>query len=196
MTGDDDPSQAPPSFAMTRAVEILANIYEKQRRNADVLPPPLDRVVQIFNEAVTLDVTRTTRADVERALGIGFAYPVRGWHTYCVRGGENTREFLSLFYSQNALLSAELYVPKVQRAPALAPRNLGRFRLIPGEITIGMQFASLPERFATIPAPTGFGPYDQILEARFPGGSVYVMGCKGTIERLAIYGRQDSAPAE
>jgi hypothetical protein len=181
----------PPDFAMTRAVEILAKIYERQRRIADVPPPPLDRVAQIFNETVACDVTQTTRRDVERALGVAFSYPSRGWHTYCVRGVEGAREFLSLFYSkaggESVLVSAELYVPKVDRAPALEPRNLGRFRLIPGEIAIGMQIASLPEAFSQLQKPEGLGPYETIVQATFPGGQAYAMGNKNTIERLAIY---------
>jgi len=183
----------PPDFAMTRAAEILFQLYERQRRApAEKPPPPLDRVVVLFNETIAFDVTKTTRAGVERALGIAFAYPVRGWHTYCVKGGELGREFVSLFYSkdergESRLVSAELYVPKVDRAPALEPRNLGRFRLVPGETTIGSQVATLSANFGRIPKPQGLGPYEDIFEARFPGGSVYAMGTKGIIERLAIY---------
>lgn len=179
--------QPPPDFAMTRAVELLAQMYERQARPADVRPPPIDRVVQLFNETIALDVTKTTRSDVERALGIAFAYPVRGWHTYCVRGAEGVREFVSLFYSKNSLAAAELYLPRTDRAPALEPRNLGRVRLIPGEVCIGMQFGALPDGFARIRKPQGLGPYEDILEAQFPGGAAYAMGNKGTIERLAIY---------
>lgn len=184
----------PVDFAMARAAEILYKIYEKQRRSgAPAPPPPLDRVVQLFNETIAFDVTKTMRSDVERALGIAFSYPVRGWHTYCVKGGPLGREFVSLFYAKNergehALLSAELYVPKVDRAPALEPRDMGgRVRLVPGEITIGMQVAALSENFARIPKPEGLGPYENIFEARFPGGSVYAMGTQGAIERLALY---------
>ena len=176
----------PPGFAMQRAVEILAQLYEKQRRTASAVPPPpLDRTVTIFNETISFDVTQTKRTDVEKKLGVAFAYPVRGWHTYCVKGLTG-REFVSLFYSAGELVSAELYVPKADRAPALEPRDL-RFRLVPGEITIGMQIAALPENYARIPKPEGLGPYGDIMEARFPGGSVYVMGTEGIIERLAIY---------
>ena len=193
------PDERPPDFAMTRAAEILYQIYQKQRRGEQQPPPPpLDRVALIFNETIAFDVTTTKRADVERALGIAFAYPVRGWHTYCMSGGELGREFASLFYSKSvkggeALVSAELYVPKVDRAPALEPRKLGRFRLIPGEIAIGMQIATLGDRFGRIPKPEGLGPYEDIFEARFPGGSVYAMGNKGVIERLAIYALRDGA---
>lgn len=191
---DKPPDTPPPDFAMKRAVEILAQIYERQRRKADVPPIPFDRVVVLFNENIAFDVTKTTRREVERTLGIAFAYPVRGWHTYCVRGAGG-REFVSLFYEapakgHSALVSAELYLPKVDRAPALEARNLGSVRLVPGEISIGTALTSLPENFARIEKPQGLGPYEDIFEARFPGGSAYAMGSKGTIERLAIYGRR------
>lgn len=182
----------PPDFAMKRAVEILAQLYERQRKKADVPPVPFDRVVVLFNEHVTFDVTKTTRREIERTLGIAFAYPVSGWHTYCVRGAAG-REFVSLFYetpakAQSPLVSAELYLPKVDRAPALEPRDLGGVRLVPGEIAIGTALTSLPENFARIEKPQGLGPYEDIFQAQFPGGSAYAMGNSGTIERLAIYG--------
>jgi hypothetical protein len=183
----------PPDFAMTRAIEILAQLYDRQRRESAAPPVPLDRVALIFNENVAFDVTKTQRRDVERALGIAFSYPARGWHTYCVAGDAGTREFVSLFYAspggpESKLVSAELYLPKVQRAPSLEPRRLGRFRLIPGEIAIGAQIGGLPDAFARIEKPPGFGPYDAILEARFPGGCAYAMGTGNVVERLAIYG--------
>ncbi|MBV8154303.1 MAG: hypothetical protein JOY98_07780 [Candidatus Eremiobacteraeota bacterium] len=182
----------PPDFAMSRAVEILAQIYERQRRASEVPPPPLDRVAQLFNETMAFDVTKTTRAQVERALGVAFSYPVRGWHTYCVSGGDLGREFVSLFYqspglAEDPLVSAEVYLPKAKAAPALAPRNLGRVRLIPGEIAIGTQIGSLPESFARVEKPEGLGPYDAILQAQFPGGVAYAMGSSNVVERLAIY---------
>ncbi len=196
----DDDSRPPADFAMTRAVEILYKLYEKQRRDtSQPMPPPIDRVVVLFNETIAFDVTKTTRTDVERTLGIAFAYPVRGWHTYCVRGDAG-REFVSLFYAKDArgaaaLVSAELYLPRADRAPALEPRNLGRFRLVPGEIGIGGQMASLPASFGRIPKPEGLGPFEDIFEARFPGGSVYVMGNKGAIERIAIYALREGPVA-
>ncbi|HTU81682.1 MAG TPA: hypothetical protein VMF61_06110 [Candidatus Acidoferrales bacterium] len=176
---------------MSRAVEILYELYQRQRRSSEAPPPaPLDRVALLFNETIAFDVTKTRRDEVERTLGIAFAYPARGWHTYCVRG-QLGREFLSLFYASGprpqALVSAELYLPKVDRAPALEPRNLGSFRIVPGEIAIGMQLASLSESFGRIPKPEGFGAYAGIFEARFPGGAAYAMGNEGIIERLAIY---------
>ncbi|HTX60370.1 MAG TPA: hypothetical protein VMH02_11950 [Verrucomicrobiae bacterium] len=185
--------ERPPDFAMARAVEILAGIYERQRRIAEAPPPPLDKVVTIFNETIALDVTKTTRKGVEQALGIAFAYPVGGWHTYCVRSAENAaREFVSLFYSHGELVSAELYWPKVERAPALEPRPL-RFRFVPGEITLGMQLAALPEGFTRIPVPPELGSYADIFEARYPGGVSYAMGNKGVIERLALYALRERA---
>jgi hypothetical protein len=189
---DKPPDTPPPDFAMKRAVEILAKIYESQREKSGAPPVPFDCVVVLFNENVTFDVTKTTRREVERALGIAFAYPVRGWHTYCVRGAGG-REFVSLFYeapakAHSALVSAELYLPKVDRAPPLEARDLGGVRLVPGEIAIGTALTSLPENFARIEKPQGLGPYADIFEARFPGGSAYAMGNNGTIERLAIYG--------
>jgi hypothetical protein len=184
-----------PEFAMMRAVEILAGIYERQRRVADVRPPPLDKTVLLFNESIAFDVTKTTRKDVERALGIAFSYPMRGWHTYCVRGLGDTREFISLFYSADSLVSAEIYLPRVDRAPPLEPRNLGRFRLVPSEITIGMQCGALPDGYMRVATPEGLGVYADIFEATFPGGSCYAMGNKGVIERLALYAlREKTSP--
>jgi hypothetical protein len=172
---------------MQRAVEILANIYERQQKSNDVPPPPADKPIVLFNETIAFDVTRTHRNDVERALGIAFSYPTRGWHTYCVRGVEGARLFASLFYSADALIAAELYVPKVERAPKLEPRDL-TFRFVPGELAVGKPITALPEHFGRISAlAETFGAYKEMFEARFPGGSAYAMGNGGTIERLAIY---------
>ncbi|MDE2481588.1 MAG: hypothetical protein KGN02_05325 [bacterium] len=179
--------ERPPDFTMQRAVEILADIYERARSNERVPPPPADRPIVMFSETIALDVTSTTRADVERALGVAFAYPQRGWHTYCVRGDDGRRLFLSCFYAKDRLASAELYLPRVERAPNLAPRDL-RFRLVPGEIAIGRSITTLPEHFAPAGGlPTNLGPYAQMFEARFPGGAAYAMGNEGALERLAIY---------
>lgn len=190
-------SEQPPDFAMARAVEILASIYERQRKEADVPPPPFDKPIVIFNEALALDVTRTTRADVEKALGLGFLYPSLGWQTYCVRGAERTREFLSIFYSQDHLAAAELYLPRNTSAPSLEPRNLGRFRFVPGELMLGMPTTSLPENFGRIAGVAEtVGPYDELYEARFPGGAAYCMGNGGAIERLALYVLKDAPKAK
>ncbi len=183
-----------PDFAMQRAVEILANIYERGQKQNDVPPPPADKPIVLFSETIALDVARTQRPDVERALGSAFAYPARGWHTYCVRGPDGARLFASLFYSESTLIAAELYVPKVDRAPKLAPRDV-TFRFVPGEITVGKPITTLPKHFARISAlAEKFGAYAEMFGARFPGGSAYAMGNGGTIERLAIYALRASEP--
>ena len=176
----------PPDFAMARAVEILANIYERAQK-VDVPPPPVDRPVVLFSEAVSFAVGETTRAVVEKALGVAFAYPAKGWHTYCVKGASHPRLFLSVFYGKDHLIAAELYVPKVDRAPNLAPRDMS-VRFVPSEITCGMNITALPEHFGRISAlAEKMGAYNDMFEARFPGGAAYAMGNDGTIERLAIY---------
>jgi hypothetical protein len=180
-------SEDPPDFAMQRAVEILANIYERQYKIDNAPPPPSDKPILLFSEGLALDVNTTMRGDVERALGIAFSYPTRGWHTYGVRGRDGARLLLSCFYSKNKLASAELYLPKVDRAPKLEPQD-AHFRFVPGEIEVGMQLTSLPEHFGRMTGmPTRIGPYEEMFEARFPGGAAYAMGNDGTIERLALY---------
>jgi hypothetical protein len=180
-------SENPPDFAMQRAVEILANIYERAQKQQDAPPPPSDKPIFIFSERVALDVNTTTKADVERQLGIGFMYPTRGWHSYGVRGTNNARLLLSIFYSKDRLASAELYLPKVDRAPKLEPQDV-HFRLVPGEIEVGMAITSLPEHFGRMAGmPTELGAYAEMFEARYPGGAAYAMGNDGIIERLAIY---------
>ena len=181
----------PPDFAMLRAVEVLAKLAQRQQREDDAPGPPLDKPVVLFNETIALAVGHTTRAQVEGALGIAFAYPSGGWHTYCVLGPESTREFLTLFYSSGTLAAAELYLPTSDRAPKLAPRNLGRFRFVPAEITLGMQIANLPQPYRRVASLSQRGAYAEILEARFPGGAAYAMGNAGIIERLALYVLQD-----
>ena len=187
---DDAPT---PDFAMLRAVEILANIYERARKAQDAPPPPSDVPIVLFSEAIALRVGTTTRAQVEKALGIAFSYPARGWHTYCVKGTRGEKLFASIFYSESGMAAAELYVPKVDRAPNLTKRDL-HFRLVPGEISVGMPFTGLPEHFGRIAAlPSSIGAYADMFEARFPGGAAYVMGNEGVIERLAVYVLDDAA---
>ena len=180
-------SDKPPDFAMQRAVEILANIYERAQKQQYVPPPPADKPILMFTETLALDVTKTTRPDVEKQFGVAFSYPARGWHTYAVRGAQGERLFLSLFYSQKRLAAAELYPPNVERAPQLEPRDV-RFRLVPGELQVGMLITSLPEHFGRMQGmPTKLGAYEEMFEARFPGGAAYAMGNEGIIERLALY---------
>lgn len=58
-------SENPPDFAMQRAVEILANIYERLHKQQDAPPPPSDKPILMFSERVALDVGATTKPDVE-----------------------------------------------------------------------------------------------------------------------------------
>ncbi|HEY4441161.1 MAG TPA: hypothetical protein VGN14_11950 [Candidatus Elarobacter sp.] len=180
---DDEPV---PDFAMQRAVEILAKVYEQNRARRNVPPAPLDRPVVLANEHHTFALGGSTREDVEKAFGVAFQYPMRGWHTYASR--ENgQRYFLSLFYAAGALVAAEYYVPKVDRAPTLAARDYGAFRLSPGDVALGASTATLDERYVTAvggPAPV---VYKEAYEARFAGGVAYVMGNAGVIERLGLY---------
>lgn len=182
----DDDAKAPPDFAMLRAVEILAGIVERNRTQRNVPPAPIDRPVVLANPNVTLALGTTTRSAVERVFGVAFAYPMRGYHTYAAR--ENgARYFLSLFYKDAVLVSLEYYVPKMDRAPTLAARDLGDFRLTPGDVALGAATATLDARYGAAvggPAPVVF---EEAFEVRFPGGVAYVMGNGGRIERLALY---------
>jgi hypothetical protein len=176
-----------PDFAMLRAVEILANIYESHAKRERVPPPPSDKPIYLFSETLALEVHVTTKEHVQSVLGLAFSYPAMGWHTYGVRGGSASRLLLSLFYSNDRLASAELYVPKVERAPKLHPQE-HRFRLVPGEIECGAPVTTLPEHFGRMEGvPPELGAYAQMFEARFPGGAAYAMANDGVIERLALY---------
>jgi hypothetical protein len=183
MKGDDPRA---PDFAMQRAVEILAQVYEAGRTRANVPPAPLDRPVVLANEHLVFTVGTTVRADVERAFGTAFEYPMRGWHTYAARE-DGRRCFLSVFYAGETLVALEYYLPKAGGAPNLAARDCGAFRLSPGDVALGAATASLDERYVTAvggPAPV---VYAEAYEARFPGGVAYVMGNGGRIERLGLY---------
>lgn len=171
---------------MLRAVELLAQMHERARRRSNTPPTPLDRPVVLHSTRIVFALSNTTRERVERELGIAFSYPARGWHTYATREG-STACLLSAFYKDDALVAAELYVPRSDRAPSLAPRDLGGFRLEPGGIAIGMNADAVTQVFT--PAIGGPGPvvFDRAFEARFPGGVAYAMARKGTIERLALY---------
>lgn len=171
---------------MLRAVEILAQMHDRARRRPNVPPPALDRAVVLQSERFTIEVGKTERAQMEKALGIAFSYPARGWHTYAVREGSR-RCLLSLFYRDGLAVAAELYVPRSERAPDLEPRDFGGFRLEPGSVAIGLQASAVPPTFAEAvggPAPV---VYDRAFEARFPGGVAYAMARHGTIERLTLY---------
>ncbi len=187
MKPDEEPPQpAAPDFAMQRAVEILARVYEANRARRNVPPAPLERPVVLATERLVFAVGTTTRAAVEHAFGVGFAYPIRGWHTYAARDG-GQRIFLSLFYSAAVLVALECYLPKLDRAPTLAARDFGALRLSPGDVALGASTAALDARYVTAvggPAPVIFA---ETYEARFPGGVAYVMGNDGRVERLGLY---------
>ena len=183
MSDEDKPA---PDFAMKRAVDILASIYETNRAKRNVPPAPLDRPVVLANENLVFALGTTTREQVERVFGVGFAYPIRGWHTYAPRE-DGARHFLSLFYANGSLVALEHYVPKAGGAPGLAARDYGPFRLSPGDVALGTATATLDERYTVAvggPAPV---VYAEAYEARFPGGVAYVMGNGGRIERLGLY---------
>ncbi|MDP9018866.1 MAG: hypothetical protein M3N19_11175 [Candidatus Eremiobacteraeota bacterium] len=177
----------PPDFAMLRAVEILANIHDRMYTKPNVPPPPLDKPVILFNETCAFAIGKTRQDDVQAQLGWAFSYPTRGWHTYAVAGEDMSRQLLSIFYKDHALIAVELYVPKTDRTPNLEPRRLGAFRFVPGEIAIGMPLTSIPSSF--VAAVGGPGPvvYDASFEARFEGGVAYAMCKNGVVERLALY---------
>jgi hypothetical protein len=175
-----------PDFAMQRAVEVLAQIYERNQNKRNVPPVPIDQPVVLANEHLIFTLGTTTRTQVERAFGVAFAYPMRGWHTYAAREDAQPG-FLSLFYRESTLVALEYYLPKLDRVPSLAARDYGVFRLTPGEVALGAATATLDERYVTAvggPAPV---VYAEAYEVRFPGGVAYVMGNGGRVERLGLY---------
>ena len=187
-------SQGDAPDAMERAVEILARVYEAGRARNNVPPAKLDRPVVLANERLVLALATTTRQEVERAFGVAFSYPMRGWHTYAARE-QGQRNFLSVSYTakgtaepgRSALVALEYYVPKIDRAPGLAARGYGTFRLAPGDVMLGAPTTALDQRYVTAvggPAPVVYG---EAFEARWDGGVAYVMGNGGLVERLGLY---------
>jgi hypothetical protein len=170
-----------PDFAMVRAVEILAKIAQGGPPPY-APPPPIDRPMLFFSEEIAFEIGATKRADVERAIGVAFSYPTRGWHTYPAGGAK--RGLLSAFYKDGLLVAVELYMPRSDRAPNLATRA-SNFRLIPGELALGMSPTALSSAFVRV--PTAPGAYDETYEARFPGGVGYAMTREGKLERFALY---------
>lgn len=187
-----DDSTRPPDFAMLRAVEILAKIHEGARSRPNEPPAPLERAVLLHSPRISLELGVSTRKGVESELGIAFSYPARGWHTYGV-SESGKLALLSLFYRSGTLVAGEFYLPRGDRTPRLAPRDLGGFALEPGGVRLGSSADAVSEYFS----PAIGGPakvvYDRSFEARFPGGVAYVMARKGTVERLALYADLPSA---
>ncbi len=175
-----------PDFAMVRAVEILAAIAEKRLRQPNVPPPPIDVPVILFNENIRFETGVTRRKDVIRALGTGFAYPAKGWDTYSFREGRE-RRMLSAFYKDDVLVGVEFYVPMTDTVPNLAPRDIGEFRLVPGEVHVGSAIVSLDERFVEAIGGPGTAVYKYAYEIRYPSGVAYAMGNDGTVTRLVLY---------
>lgn len=175
-----------PDFAMLRAVEILAKIHERARSQPNLPPRPIDRPIVLFNETCSFAIGQSTRQEVERAFGVAFAYPSRGWHTYAIAGPNRDRHLLSAFYKDDRLVAAELYVPTTDRTPPLAPRDLD-FRFVPGELRLGISVSEIGDDFVGAIGGPGGVVYDQAFEARFPGGVAYAMAKAGRIARLALY---------
>lgn len=169
-----------PDFAMVRAVEILARMAEGKRPEY-APPPPIDRPMLFFSEEIAFEIGATNRSDVERAIDIAFSYPARGWHTYA---GGPKHALLSAFYKDDLLVAVELYMPRSDRAPNLAARP-ATFRLVPGELMLGLAPSALPESFVRV--PTAPGTFDETYEGWFPGGVAYAMARAGAIERFALY---------
>jgi hypothetical protein len=149
--------------------------------------------VALLGQACRFEVGVTRRSDIERRLGTGQRYPQDGWSTYAIVGPRRARWLLSAFYRHGGLLiGVEHYVPKAALPPALVPRMLGRFRLVPGEVELGAPLASVFAGYSpAVSARAAAGPraavYDTTFEAHFPGGVAFVMGNAGTVERLALY---------
>jgi hypothetical protein len=181
---DDD--ETAPDFAMLRAVEILASLAERKRETPLVPPPPIDRPVILFNEKRSLQLGVTTRAHVQRDFGRGTAYPSAGWWTYAVRF-DGSRRLLSVIFHNDVLTGVELYEPKVAGIPAMVPNFWGDFRLVPGEVALGADLATLDARFTPAVGGPGRVMYAVAYEIRFPGGLGYVMGNAGRAERLVLY---------
>jgi hypothetical protein len=103
--------------------------------------------------------------------------------------------FISAFYKDDVLIGVEHYYVRAKNAPSLAPRHFGTFRLIPGEISLGMAMTKLSDEF--VPAVGGPSPaiYGHRYEVRFPGGVGYVMGNNARVERLVLYADHSKPPA-
>lgn len=170
---------------MLRAVEVMAQFIERQMK-PNAPSPPLDRPVFLFHESLAVEVGKTTRQNVEYALGSGFSYPAPGWHTYALRH-EAGPALLSIFYKDDVTIGAEFYLAKTKSAPPLAPRDFGAFRLVPGEVGLGSPFGLLSKDYSAAIGGPGTHVYSTAYEARFPGGIAYVMGNKGRVERLVVY---------
>jgi hypothetical protein len=171
---------------MVRAVEILAQIAEKQLKSAHVLPPPIDVPIVLFNEHVMFVIGRTQRASVIAELGPGYGFPTKGWETYAMHEG-GTRCLLSALYNEEVLVGVDYYVAPANRVPELRARNFGEFRFVPGQIMIGGDMLSLDDRFVAVAEGPDARTYSHAFEVRFPGGVAYAQGTGGRVQRLVLY---------
>ena len=171
---------------MVRAVEILAQIAEKQMASAHALPPPIDVPIVLFNEHIMFVTGKTRRDAVIAALGPGYAYPAKGWETYAMRES-NARYLLSALYREDVLAGVDYYLPKGNSVPELAARNFGEFRLVPGQLAIGNDMTQLDQRFVPVAQGPDARTYSHAFEVRYPGGVAYAQGTGGFIQRLVLY---------
>jgi hypothetical protein len=181
-----DQGKPPPDFAMVRAVEILAQIAEKQLKSAHVLAPPIDVPIVLFNEHVMFVIGKTQRTAVIGELGPGYGFPTKGWETYAMHEG-TTRCLLSARYDEGLLAGVDYYVAPANRVPELRARNFGEFRLVPGQVMIGSDMLQLDERFVPVADGPDARTYSHAFEVRFPGGVAYVQGTGGHVQRLVLY---------
>jgi hypothetical protein len=185
----------PPDFAMIRAVEVMAKYIEQQIGKPPVPPAPIDRPVILFNENLAFELNKTARRDVENTFGSGFPYPAKGFHTYGMRHDEKPA-MLSVFYKDELVIGLEHYYVTLKSTPSLAPRPMGTFRLIPGEIELGMPLTKLSEEFTPALGGPSSAIYQQRYEVRFPGGVAYVMGNRMRVERLVLYSDRSTISEE
>jgi hypothetical protein len=177
---------------MLRAVEVMARFIERQIAKPPVPPAPIDRPVILFNENLSFELDKTTRSEVERTFGSGYPYPAKGFHTYGLQH-DGKPAFISAFYDGNdVLIGVEHYYVTSRSAPSLAPRPLGAFRLVPGQITLGTEMARLSGEYVRAVGGPSPAIYPHRYEVRFPGGVAYVMGKNPRAERLVLYA--DHAP--
>ena len=174
-----------PDFAMVRAVEILAQIAEKQLKSAHVLPPPIDVPIILFNEHIMFVIGKTQRSAVIAELGPGYAFPTKGWETYAMHEG-STRCLLSALYNNDVLVGVDYYVAG-NRVPELRVGNFGQFRLVPGQIMIGGDMLALDKRFVAVAEGPDNRTYSHAFEVRFPGGVAYTQGTGGNVQRLVLF---------
>lgn len=171
---------------MLRAVEILAQLAEKLLKSTNVLPPPLDVPLVLFNENLMFVIGKTPRANVVKTLGAGYAFPAKGWDTYATREGR-ARCLLSALYRDDVLAGVDYYIPKPSVVPELGVRSFGDFRLVPGQIAIGHEIMRLDERFTPVNEGPDAQRFAYTYVAQYPGGIAFVQSNSGLIERIVLF---------